>query len=805
MLPIFPPGFEATLLVPVLIGLIVTALLTEWWGWDFVGVVVPGYLCSVLMLEPAVGLVVVIEAVLTWALARGLDGGLVRAGVTFPVFGRDRFFLILVVSVLVRVAVEGFALQPMAAAVERVFPAAGRWRAELFGIGLVLVPLAANRFWRPGLRSGLIQLTVVTGIVWVLVASLAAVTNFSMSGFALAYDNLALQFLTSPGAQLTLLGAAALASQLNRRYGWDYHGILVPALLALAVVTPGKLAATVVEALAILVVIKLLLRLPALRHANIEGPRKVVLCFVVGFALKFALAHTLAASYPGYRPTDFFGFGYLLPSLLAERIWTKSRAALVLVPTVQTSIVGAVAAALLALGLSRLVPTAAAGDTTPVEQYATLAQAIASRADKAATTDGYRLERTADGSVVARRAGSKTVLLAGPLEAEPAALEAPRREASLVVAPDPDHAARLAEGMGTVDRTAVPPVSAATGPGDQPYRRLLAGAIEGAASGVPPVERALIEAGARLGRHRTSEAVLARALAPLGLGLLRSTDGHLVAVGDTWPVVALAREAPRMVVAAPHPREAHSAAAALWVASVLPADVVLGEGAVSLAMALGERHRRPLLIVRGAARIAEGDALLITQPAVAGGRPAWLEDVVGALEGRMQLRTTSRADDAQLHAFPVAAGRLVPVGLLWLSSPARRMLVGADEAIPGRRDFIDLAARRGVPLLAFDAAAWLAEGAGAPPTPVVAAIERMARTEDIATVRPIAGADLRLLVDEPRGVVGFAVTVKHTRALSLVGPRQEAISEVRGAADAARAIAGGSRTLVTGAAPPQAR
>jgi hypothetical protein len=40
---------------------------------------------------------------------------------------------------------------------------------------------------------------------------------------------------------------AALASLLNRRYGWDFHGILVPALLGLAVLAPVKLLATLVE------------------------------------------------------------------------------------------------------------------------------------------------------------------------------------------------------------------------------------------------------------------------------------------------------------------------------------------------------------------------------------------------------------------------------------------------------------------------------------------------------------------------------------------------------------------------------
>ena len=86
----------------IAVALLVTALLTEWWGWDFVGVVVPGYLTSVLMLQPAVALVVVFEAMVTWAIARAIDAAATRARLTFPVFGRDRFYLVLMVSVGVR-------------------------------------------------------------------------------------------------------------------------------------------------------------------------------------------------------------------------------------------------------------------------------------------------------------------------------------------------------------------------------------------------------------------------------------------------------------------------------------------------------------------------------------------------------------------------------------------------------------------------------------------------------------------------------------------------------------------------------
>src|SRR4029079_10169636 len=123
-------------------------------------------------------------------------------------------------------------------------------------------------------------------------------TNFALAGFDPTYDPLALAFLTSPRAQMGLLVTAALASAWNRRFGWDYHGILVPALLGLAVMAPIKLLATLAESLAILVVARGLLKLPRLRTLNVEGARRVVLCFTVGVLFKMATARLALAHLP---------------------------------------------------------------------------------------------------------------------------------------------------------------------------------------------------------------------------------------------------------------------------------------------------------------------------------------------------------------------------------------------------------------------------------------------------------------------------------------------------------------------------
>ena len=97
-----PGGLDQSIVLAVLIGVWVTLLFTETLGWVFIGLVVPGYLASVLVVQPTTALVIVAEALLTYLIARGLAYGLAPTRVWSPFFGRDRFFLIVIASVLVR-------------------------------------------------------------------------------------------------------------------------------------------------------------------------------------------------------------------------------------------------------------------------------------------------------------------------------------------------------------------------------------------------------------------------------------------------------------------------------------------------------------------------------------------------------------------------------------------------------------------------------------------------------------------------------------------------------------------------------
>ena len=97
-------------------------------------------------------------------------------------------------------------------------------------------------------KRGAIQNGVPTLLVYLLLRFVfVPYTNLSLAGFELATENIAASFLASPKAYILLVTGAVLAAAANVRYGWDFNGILVPALLALVVIEPVKFVATFVD------------------------------------------------------------------------------------------------------------------------------------------------------------------------------------------------------------------------------------------------------------------------------------------------------------------------------------------------------------------------------------------------------------------------------------------------------------------------------------------------------------------------------------------------------------------------------
>ena len=364
---LFPAsGLDNSLFTAVFLGLLLLFVLTESFGWVFTGLVVPGYLASVFVIQPTAGAVILLEAVVTYFVARGVSDWGARFLPYNRFFGRERFFLILLCSVVVRLVFEALVLPAAGAALVGDGWLPPTLLTNLYSVGLIVVPLTANMMWRTGAWGGLPQIILPTAAIYAaLQFVLIPYTNLSISDFELTYENVALGFLASPKTYIILLTGAYLATRNSLAWGWDSHGIVVLALVALAWLSPMKVLTTVVEVLVLVVAVRAFLVLPGVRTANLEGYRRIVVVFGIGFALKFAACHVMAATYPGLRATDYFGFGYLLPALLALKILQRGSATVILLPTLQTSLVALALGTGIGLGLALIDPEP--GEAAPIK------------------------------------------------------------------------------------------------------------------------------------------------------------------------------------------------------------------------------------------------------------------------------------------------------------------------------------------------------------------------------------------------------------------------------------------------------
>jgi hypothetical protein len=334
-------GLDQSMLLPVLIGLLIVLFFTEAFGWVFAGAIVPGYLASVFIIQPVTGCIVLFESIVTYLVAIGLARLLSKSDAWTRFFGRERFFLILAVSLLVRMQDHAWFAPWAIGQIDTWFMTSYESEQEFYSVGLVLVPLTANMLWKPPLPRGLFQLGVEVAITYLIVAYvLLPYTNLSLSSVELTYENTAINFVGHAKAHIILLTTAILAAQFNLTYGWDFNGILVPALLALLWLTPLKLLATVGEAVVVLYLVRGFLRLPVIEHMDFEGPRKLVLVFTIAFVWKVVLGFTLAPVFPELKISDTYGFGYLLSSLLAAKMLGRKTVRGVLLPSVTTSVMG---------------------------------------------------------------------------------------------------------------------------------------------------------------------------------------------------------------------------------------------------------------------------------------------------------------------------------------------------------------------------------------------------------------------------------------------------------------------------------
>ena len=154
-LPLFPEGsLSQSVITTVWVGIFVVTFFNQRLGWTFSGLVVPGYIVPLLIVKPWVAVIILLESFLTYFVAWFLFQYLPRWRIYAPLFGRDRFFMIVLVSVIVRVIFDGWLLHWIAIRIDEYFILEFDYHNNLQSFGLIIVALIANLFWKTGIVRG---------------------------------------------------------------------------------------------------------------------------------------------------------------------------------------------------------------------------------------------------------------------------------------------------------------------------------------------------------------------------------------------------------------------------------------------------------------------------------------------------------------------------------------------------------------------------------------------------------------------------------------------------------------------------
>jgi len=355
-LSIFPADSLASSVIPVVwVGMFVVCFFNLRLGWVLSGLIVPGYVVPLIFIKPWSAVVILIESILTYFLVWLFSEVLSRRAPWSNFFGRERFFALILCSIVVRLVFDGWLLPTLGEWINQSLQVNFDYRNHLHSFGLIIVALIANQFWKTGLVRGLIPLSVNIIVTALIVRyGLMELTNFSLSNIGYLYEEMATSILATPKAYIILTTTAFLASRMNLKYGWDFNGILIPSLLALQWYQPVKILATIVEAVLILMIAEGLLRTPWLKKITIEGARKLLLFFNVSFVYKILLGYALIIWFPELKVTDYFGFGYLISTLMAIKIHDNAILVRLMRATLQTSVASVLLATCFGFGLTQL-------------------------------------------------------------------------------------------------------------------------------------------------------------------------------------------------------------------------------------------------------------------------------------------------------------------------------------------------------------------------------------------------------------------------------------------------------------------
>jgi gamma-polyglutamate biosynthesis protein CapC len=348
-LHIFPESsLASSLITTVWVGVFVTCFFNLRYGWNKSGLIIPGYLVPLLILKPWSAVAVLIEGLVTFLIVKFISefGSFTKMWCNY--FGRDRFFLIFLVAIGVRILFDQILFPEATNILSHYFNIDFVYKGGLYSIGLVIVALIANHFWNSGLKRGFPHLLIILICTYlIIVYILIPHTNFRLNNIVYLYEDIATSIAASPKAYIILTVTAFIASRMNLLYGWEFSGIIIPALLALQWYYPWKIATSILEAGIIYGFATITLKSRFFQNATIEGARKILLFFNIAFIYKIILGFIMPIVYTNAPVTDTFGLGYMLTSLIAIKMYDKKIGLKMTRTILQASIVSIIFATLI--------------------------------------------------------------------------------------------------------------------------------------------------------------------------------------------------------------------------------------------------------------------------------------------------------------------------------------------------------------------------------------------------------------------------------------------------------------------------
>ena len=139
-LRIFPAdSLAASVTTTVWVGVWVVAYFNLRLGWVASGLVVPGYLVPLLLVRPWTVFAIYVESAVTFGVVYVLSESFHTRKPWSSFFGRDRFFALVLVSILVRAVFDGWLFPQFGAWINSTFAIHFDYHSNLHSFGLIIV------------------------------------------------------------------------------------------------------------------------------------------------------------------------------------------------------------------------------------------------------------------------------------------------------------------------------------------------------------------------------------------------------------------------------------------------------------------------------------------------------------------------------------------------------------------------------------------------------------------------------------------------------------------------------------------